>query len=730
MTFVITAGQIDLSVGAIVAFVAAMSAELIQAGVDSSLGLRRRPGDGCGLGPGQRMARCLSGYSAVHRDSGDDVRHSRYRAVIGPKDSPFRFRPTLTSRSSELLSSSGSPPAPGLLSSSWSSEQLRSTACASGATVTGIGSNVESVRRSGVNTRRVLMMTLVFTGLAAGIAGLLIAARLGSGFGQLRNGIRAHGDHRGGSRWHQPLRRSRHRDRYRHRRCPDRNHRQRIDPARREPVPDADHHRCRSATGYLDQHARTYTERAVATPAIRTLGGPHAHEQGSYRHRNRGTARNSGWFSHTNICTTTSPVHTPRPRIRLWRSGWPVRYAPRMPGFFTTIRTTVSTIVESTTHRPWWKTLRTSPALGGRTIVDLTPPGLGRAPEKLAEFSRKSDVRVIMGSGWYLETTHPVEVHELGVDDLAGSLVEEFDPAKELAPGVIGEIGVSPLFTQNEAKALRAACIAQREVDVPLFVHLPGWQRVRTSRRRHRGRRDGRRSASSGPVPHGPVGTRRRLSTIARRPRCLSRVRHDRDAFRFPRRGSFSASGGNRHCGSRIGHLRVRITTPAQSRPLPQINAQKARRKRILLRTTRLRRPIGARRRRSPASVRVDARQPEVALRAGRERKQKQSWVKRVLIAGESWMTTSTHVQGRRRVQCPIPTSRGVGPLRDALTSRGHDVTHMPAHLVPTQFPGTAEALSQFDVVVLSDIGANSLQLAPRRVRPVPRRRGSSCRAT
>lgn len=47
--------------------------------------------------------------------------------------------------------------------------------------VTGIGSNVESVRRSGVNTRRVLMMTLVFTGLAAGIAGLLIAARLGSG---------------------------------------------------------------------------------------------------------------------------------------------------------------------------------------------------------------------------------------------------------------------------------------------------------------------------------------------------------------------------------------------------------------------------------------------------------------------------------------------------------------------------------------------------------------------
>ncbi len=85
---------------------------------------------------------------------------------------------------------------------------------------------------------------------------------------------------------------------------------------------------------------------------------------------------------------------------------------------------------------------------------------------------------------------------------------------------------------------------------------------------------------------------------------------------------------------------------------------------------------------------------------------------KRVLIAGESWMTTSTHVKGVDEFSVHSYVE-GVGPLRDALTSRGHDVTHMPAHLVPTQFPGTAEALSQFDVVVLSDIGANSLQLAP-----------------
>ena len=114
---------------------------------------------------------------------------------------------------------------------------------------------------------------------------------------------------------------------------------------------------------------------------------------------------------------------------------------------------------------------------GGSTIVDLTPPGIGRRPEILERYSHESDVRVVMGSGWYLEPTHPAEVASLGVDGLASGLIAEFTCDDGPRPGVIGEIGVSPSFTTAEAKALRAACVAQREVDVPLFVHLPGWQR-------------------------------------------------------------------------------------------------------------------------------------------------------------------------------------------------------------------------------------------------------------
>lgn len=114
---------------------------------------------------------------------------------------------------------------------------------------------------------------------------------------------------------------------------------------------------------------------------------------------------------------------------------------------------------------------------GGRTVVDLTPPGLGRAPERLVALSNATGVQVVMGSGWYLEATHPPHLASTGIDELAAELAAEFGTEHDLRPGVIGEIGVSAAFTDAERIALRAACRAQRHVRVPLFVHLPGWQR-------------------------------------------------------------------------------------------------------------------------------------------------------------------------------------------------------------------------------------------------------------
>lgn len=84
----------------------------------------------------------------------------------------------------------------------------------------------------------------------------------------------------------------------------------------------------------------------------------------------------------------------------------------------------------------------------------------------------------------------------------------------------------------------------------------------------------------------------------------------------------------------------------------------------------------------------------------------------RVLVAGESWVSESTHYKGFDSFQSVVYET-GVGPLKGALEANGIEVVHMPAHEVPEQFPATVQAFDAYDVVVLSDIGANSILLHP-----------------
>jgi uncharacterized membrane protein len=84
----------------------------------------------------------------------------------------------------------------------------------------------------------------------------------------------------------------------------------------------------------------------------------------------------------------------------------------------------------------------------------------------------------------------------------------------------------------------------------------------------------------------------------------------------------------------------------------------------------------------------------------------------RVLLAGESWVTHSVHVKGVDSFDTSTYTE-GADRLREALGQAGIDVDYLPAHLVPPRFPGTAAGLAAYDAVILSDIGANSLLLAP-----------------
>jgi uncharacterized membrane protein len=84
----------------------------------------------------------------------------------------------------------------------------------------------------------------------------------------------------------------------------------------------------------------------------------------------------------------------------------------------------------------------------------------------------------------------------------------------------------------------------------------------------------------------------------------------------------------------------------------------------------------------------------------------------RVLICGESHMASEQHFKGFNHLFV-ASYSTFIHLLRTPLEERGHTVTWMAAHEVPNDFPFEAKGLADFDVVLISDVGADSFLLHP-----------------
>jgi uncharacterized membrane protein len=84
----------------------------------------------------------------------------------------------------------------------------------------------------------------------------------------------------------------------------------------------------------------------------------------------------------------------------------------------------------------------------------------------------------------------------------------------------------------------------------------------------------------------------------------------------------------------------------------------------------------------------------------------------RVLLAGESWVSASTHFKGWDFFSSTVYET-GIRNLSAALDGSSITLEHLPGHLVPEKFPLTGAELDAYDAVILSDIGANSLLLHP-----------------
>ncbi len=84
----------------------------------------------------------------------------------------------------------------------------------------------------------------------------------------------------------------------------------------------------------------------------------------------------------------------------------------------------------------------------------------------------------------------------------------------------------------------------------------------------------------------------------------------------------------------------------------------------------------------------------------------------KVLLVGESWITSATHYKGWDHFGSTT-FHLGAEPLVKALADSAFDLTYMPAHQAAAEFPLTLEGLQAYSGIIVSDIGANTILLHP-----------------
>lgn len=117
--------------------------------------------------------------------------------------------------------------------------------------------------------------------------------------------------------------------------------------------------------------------------------------------------------------------------------------------------------------------LRQYASVGGRTLVDVTPIGMGRDFSRYHEIAKQSGVRIIAATGYYLSYGHRGRVAGRPVVELAEEFVSELTKGSDgTRCGVIGEIGMSAEPAPDEWKVLEAALMAQAQTGAPIWIHV------------------------------------------------------------------------------------------------------------------------------------------------------------------------------------------------------------------------------------------------------------------
>lgn len=180
MTFVITTGGIDLSVGSVLALVCALSAALLQLGLPWPLTILAMLALGALIGAVQGFFIAYEGIPAfIVTLAGLSVIRGVALLITGGYSIPIEPASVFVTLGRGWFL--GVPIPAWIALAVLLAAYLVFTGTRFGRYVTGIGANKEAVRRAGVDVRRTLLLVYILSSTAAALAGVVLAGRLGSG---------------------------------------------------------------------------------------------------------------------------------------------------------------------------------------------------------------------------------------------------------------------------------------------------------------------------------------------------------------------------------------------------------------------------------------------------------------------------------------------------------------------------------------------------------------------
>lgn len=180
MTFVITTGGIDLSVGSVLALVSALSAALLQAGLAWPLVVVAMLATGAAIGALQGFFIAYEGVPAfIVTLAGLSIIRGAALLITGGYSIPVA--PTSPFGDIGRAWVAGLPLPAIIAVAVLVAATVVFNETRFGRYVTGIGANAEAVRRAGVDIRRTTLLVYVMSGTSAALAGIILTARLGSG---------------------------------------------------------------------------------------------------------------------------------------------------------------------------------------------------------------------------------------------------------------------------------------------------------------------------------------------------------------------------------------------------------------------------------------------------------------------------------------------------------------------------------------------------------------------